>query len=220
MPGENIAILTPGSAMSAVATGTHTPHVTRSTSMPPPCVANMPSPLLSTGPNIFLTVLAMSSSKKKRPAHSPLDPPSSNAPMDSLDLIIGMIATLAKADSAWLPFPRSANPRRQCPIMRRRFSCVSAETETFDSPADRIRTRSDSSVATRHLAVSLSSLLIRGASFIKNRDFSMMTPLIPELAPVASLSEGSAFELLPSSCVGFSGVEVTAETSAELDCSS
>mmetsp|Transcript_18709 Transcript_18709/g.45002 ORF Transcript_18709/g.45002 Transcript_18709/m.45002 type:complete len:264 (-) Transcript_18709:100-891(-) len=145
----------PGSAMRAVATGTHTPHVTRSTSIgatndDAPSISssssfsstsleNMPSPNLNISPYISPTVLAMSSNRKNNPAHSPLGPPSSNLPTLSLDLTIGMMATRAKELSASDPRPSSARPRRAWPIMRSRsdrffFSLSFRERSSFEEP--------------------------------------------------------------------------------------
>ena len=236
----------PGSAISAVATGTHTPHVTRSTSilvcgtifpsssllsqsMAIISLANMPSLTLKIVPYIPLTVFAISSNRKNNPAHSPRDPPSSNFPLDSLDRMIGIMATRAKALSASCPFPSNARPRKQCPIINMRscdrcpLSCLvnlfslslllsesSIKCRTFVSRL--------SNLPTKHLAVSLSSRRIRGESFIKKRDFSMITPLIPLVMEDVSFREGSMLvESLSASFPDLAGVAppmVMAETSA------
>mmetsp|Transcript_1683 Transcript_1683/g.3883 ORF Transcript_1683/g.3883 Transcript_1683/m.3883 type:complete len:266 (-) Transcript_1683:304-1101(-) len=258
-----MAILMPGSAISAVATGTHTPHVTRSTAIldvrlaPSPSLANMPSLALSIGPYMSFTVVATSSSRKNNPAHSPRDPPSSNLPMESLLRSMGMMATRAKADSASGPFLSKARPRRHEEMVRRRefrmrrrrsaSSCsvwllsrrsssssfARSSSPSFSSSV-RCRTLVSrlSNLPTRHFAVSLSNRRIRGASFIRKRDFSMMTPLIPPppfAEEDASSSDGGMLlPAAPSSPAALSEEEaaslppimVMAETSAVLDWSS
>mmetsp|Transcript_8480 Transcript_8480/g.17530 ORF Transcript_8480/g.17530 Transcript_8480/m.17530 type:complete len:301 (+) Transcript_8480:4280-5182(+) len=273
IPGEKIAILIPGSAIKAVATGTHTPQVTKSTSigvlqpfavlsfscslaLPFPCStltslsagANIPSETRNMDPYIDATVLAMSSRRKKRPAHSPRDPPSSSFPMESLDRMMGIMATLANALSASAPFPNRAKPLKQCPIINNKFSflrflaCLSLSFDGCTPPrpipsssssggarsswncrsmTDLISTRSSSNLPTRHLTVSLSSRRMRGDNFMRKRDFSMMTPPSPEaeLEAVAGPPKSEGRELLALS----SEVEeaaVRAETWAEEVCNS
>ena len=106
----------------------------------------------------------------------------------------------------------------------------------------RTRTNNSSNVDTRHLAVSLSNRRIRGANFARNRDFSKITPFNDALSPLEekSLSDGNKFPSLvmllllllllllhpslssPSAArlIGFLGVVVMAETSADELCSS
>mmetsp|Transcript_24932 Transcript_24932/g.53117 ORF Transcript_24932/g.53117 Transcript_24932/m.53117 type:complete len:247 (-) Transcript_24932:842-1582(-) len=239
-----MAILMPGSAISAVATGTHTPQVTRSNSILDPLLslANIPSLALSMGPYISFTVVATSSRRKNSPAHSPLDPPSSSFPMDSLERRMGMMATRANADSASGPLRSNARPRRHDEMVsrstcwtRRRcssFNCLlrplscrplsSSSSQSFSSSFKRRTLASRlSSLPARHLAVSLSSLRMRGASFIRNRDFSMTTPLMPPSA-LTSLREGRMLALSESFEASTAPplIIAMAETSSELDWSS
>mmetsp|Transcript_36289 Transcript_36289/g.108827 ORF Transcript_36289/g.108827 Transcript_36289/m.108827 type:complete len:241 (-) Transcript_36289:749-1471(-) len=203
MPGLKMAIFTAGSAMRAVAMGIHTPAVTRSTSTgavvalplsssstPADGVdtSNMLSLSLSTPPNVDPIDAATSSNKLDNPAHSPLDPPSSSRPMDTFVLTRGMMATRAKADSASLPRPRRANPRRQCPTMRSSRDSAAANEEVAPpapsttppssslslSPATlpSISSSTFSSLAVSDRTASLSSRRMRGANFIRNFAFS------------------------------------------------
>mmetsp|Transcript_14467 Transcript_14467/g.36322 ORF Transcript_14467/g.36322 Transcript_14467/m.36322 type:complete len:215 (+) Transcript_14467:1448-2092(+) len=164
--------------MSAVAIGTQTPPVIRSTSTFVPR-SNITSASSNTGPNVPATETTMSSNNDFSPVHSPRGPPSSIRPMDIFERIRGIIATRAKMFSTSFPLPSRARPRMQCPIMScKSFSeGVSNVFSIFSSDdcwsiSNRFRSctllRIDSVQNERDEIVSDSRRRIRGANFIRN----------------------------------------------------
>mmetsp|Transcript_55160 Transcript_55160/g.83466 ORF Transcript_55160/g.83466 Transcript_55160/m.83466 type:complete len:269 (+) Transcript_55160:1302-2108(+) len=168
IPGEKIAIFMPASAMKAVAIGTQTPAVMRSTAIFGP-TSNMASARRRTGPNALEMDSVISSSREGRPAHSPRGPPSSSRPIDTFERIMGIIATRAKILSTSLPRPSKARPRMQLPSnSRRSLSAGSCSPSNAPSRNCCNVRRVFSILYVSDTIVSDSIRLMRGASFITN----------------------------------------------------